>query len=222
MQKAFTLIESLVATVIFSVIAVASMVLIINSLHSYYTLNTLNELNNTASFAMDEILKDIQQSGTELKLVGQIFDPATGDTRSILVLPFTNQPDNSTGKPIWHGIIAYYPFKTDDGINQIRKYVYNQVLSADAFPLTVSVTGEGIDIFRQDSLLLCSFDRSEGYERALANYISESPVYSNVNFEDNDDTVSIRLFFEKAVTVIGGLSKRQVSLSLNSTAALRN
>jgi prepilin-type N-terminal cleavage/methylation domain-containing protein len=222
MQKAFTLIESLMATAIFSVIAVASLAIIMHSLYSSYTLKALDELNNTASFAMDEILKDIKQSGTELKMIGQIFDPAAGDVRSILVLPFTNQPEDSTGKPIWQGIIVYYPFKTDEGINQIRKYSYNQVLQTDAFPLTASVTGAGIDIFRQDSSLLCSFNRSDGHERALANYISDSPVHGNINFQDNDDTVSVRLFFNKAVAIMGGLSKRQVTLSLNSAAVLRN
>jgi prepilin-type N-terminal cleavage/methylation domain-containing protein len=222
MKKAFTLIESLIAIVIFSVIAAGALALIINSLHSYYTLSALNELNNTASFAMDEILKDIQQSNAELKLIDQVLDPATGDTRSILVLPFTNQLDNATGKPIWQGIIVYYPFTTDDGINQIRKYSYNQVLSTDNFPLTASITGSSINIYEKDSALLYSFSRLEGYERVLASYLSESPVHGNINFMDNNDTISIRLFFEKPVTGIGGLSKRQVSLGINSTAVLRN
>jgi prepilin-type N-terminal cleavage/methylation domain-containing protein len=222
MKKAFTLIESLIAIVIFSVIAAGALALIINSLHSYYTLSALNELNNTASFAMDEILKDIQQSNAELKLIDQVLDPATGDTRSILVLPFTNQLDNATGKPIWQGIIVYYPFTTDDGINQIRKYSYNQVLSTDNFPLTASITGSSINIYEKDSVLLYSFNRLEGYERVLASYLSESPVHGNINFMDNNDTISIRLFFEKPVTGIGGLSKRQVSLGINSTAVLRN
>lgn len=221
-KKALTLLEVMISIAIFSVIAAGTLAIVINSLHAYYTVSVLNELSNNASFAMDEIVRDIQRSGASVKLADKAIDPDTGQNRDILVLPFSNQADETTGRPIWQGIIVYYPFRTDEDINQIRKYVYDQGLESGVFPLSVSVTADNINVFDKNSALICSFSRQNDYERVLANYIAESPVHGNTNFIDSSDTVSVILFLQKQVASIGGLSQRQISVSLNSAAVSRN
>jgi prepilin-type N-terminal cleavage/methylation domain-containing protein len=221
-RKALTLLEIMISMAILSVIAAGTLAIVINSLHSYYTVSVLNELSNNASFAMDEIVRDIQSSGVSVKLAAKAIDPNTGQNRDILVLPFSNQANEITGRPIWHGIIVYYPFRTDEDIDQIRKYVHNQELEPGIFPLSASVTSNNINVFNKNSGLICSFSRENDYERALVNYISESPVHGNINFIDSDDSVSVILFLQKPVIAIGGLSHRQISVNLNSTAVSRN
>jgi prepilin-type N-terminal cleavage/methylation domain-containing protein len=226
-NRAFTLVEVMIAVSIFSVIAAGTLALVINSLYSFYTLKTLNELSNNACFAMDEIVKDIRETGLSEKLLDQITDPDTGNLHSILVLPFIEKQDrlidyDADDKPIWQGIVVYYPFMTDDGISQIRKYRYYQILDRDIFPLTASVTSDTISIFKRDALLLHSFNRANDHERALANHVSASPVQGHINFIEEDDAVLIMLYMQKPVTAIGGLSERLISASLNSRAVSRN
>ena len=222
-RNAFTLIEIMVAVAVISVLSIGILTVALRVLHAYYTVSTLNELNNNASFAIDEIIKDVHQSNIDMSLIAQILDPATGQLRDMLVLPFTSNADMTTGNPAWQGIIVYYPFMTVDNINQMRKYVYNGVVSSADFPLTASVTAGAINIFRNNLTLLASFDRSNGYEKVLANFISTAGPSGASTFIDNGDgTVFVRLFLQSPVTGIGGAVSRQVSLTLSSTVALRN
>ena len=161
-RNAFTLIEIMVVVAVISVLSVGILTVALRALHAYYTVSALNELNNNASFAMDEIIKDIHQSNMDMSLMTQVLDPTSGQLRDILVLPFANSADLATGSPLWQGVIAYYPFMTVDNINQMRKYVYNGPVLVTDFPLTASVTANAINIFRSNATMLTSFNRTDG------------------------------------------------------------
>jgi len=222
-KNAFTLIEIMVVVAIVSVVSAGILTVVIRSLHAYYTVSALNEINNNASFAIDEIIKDVRQSNIDMSLTDQIQDPITGQLRDILVLSFTNSPDAATGNPLWQGVIVYYPFMTLDNINQMRKYVYNGPVLAADFPLTASVTANSINIFRNNATLLVTFNRTGGHEKVLANFISTAgPAGASTFIDNGDGTISVILFLQKPVTGISGGANRQVSLALNSNIILRN
>ena len=76
-KKGFTVIEIMVAMSIISIISIGILSLTIAFLNSYYTLSGVNELNNNASFALDEILTDLQHtsfSKTRHKIINADYD----------------------------------------------------------------------------------------------------------------------------------------------------
>ena len=217
-KKGFTIIEIMVSVAIVSVVSVGMLAIIVRSMHGYYTLSALNELNNNASLAADEITKDILESDISLITIASISDPATGESHDILVFPALNGIDVN-GAPNWQNVIAYYPFRDALGIDQLRKYVYTDAsLTNNDFPLSAIVTATAINLSKQDSTSLVSFNRAAGQQRVLANFISTvsyAPIAST-------DTVFINLFLQKPVIGIPGASTRDVSFTLNSAATLRN
>jgi hypothetical protein len=92
----------MVVVAIISVISAGILVVAIRSLHAYYTVTVLNELSNNASFAMDEIIRDLRQG----RRVGD-------DGTSILV----HYPVDETDFPK----TEYYLSVSTDGIRQLRK-----------------------------------------------------------------------------------------------------
>ena len=179
-KKGFTLVEIMVVVAIISVISAGILTVAIRSLHAYYTLSALNELNNNASFAMDEIVRDLREAGiVEVNSDG-----------SMLICLLSKGHDETDFQAI-----IYYPFTTQDGIRQLRKYVYYNVDSE-------------IDL----SQLISSFDPTVTPERVLVNYILTE------EFKVVDNNVSIELFLQKNVAI----TQRIVDITLNSTATLRN
>lgn len=249
-ERGFTIIEIMVVVVIITVMVMSILGLTINLLNSYYTFAALNDLNNNASFAADELINDLRQADIDMITYLTVLDPATGENHDILVFPMTNGPDIS-GNTDWQGAIAYYPFTTVDGINQLRKYVHPDLfLSSADFPLTVSITAASINLSKQDGSVLVSFNRASGAQRVLANSISTEDANNNGALDANEDDaevslpmdnadgildtgidytitgtnniVSFKIFLQKPVTGIAGISARSVSFTLNSAATLRN
>lgn len=164
-QKGLTLIEIMIAVAIISVISAGILAVVIRSLHAYYTVTALNELSNNASFAMDEIVRDLRQG----RRVGD-------DGISILV----HYPIGETDFPK----TEYYLSVSNDGIRQLRKK-----------------------------------DIPTSEERVLANYIlSDISTIFDIFDTTNDNYVEIELPLSK----VSGITRRTVTFTLNSSAALRN
>jgi prepilin-type N-terminal cleavage/methylation domain-containing protein len=101
-RNAFTLIEIMISIAIISIISAGILAVVIRSLHAYYTVTALNELSNNASFAMDEIMRDLRQG----RRVGD-------DGTSILVYYPVDETDFLK--------TAYYLSVSADGIRQLHK-----------------------------------------------------------------------------------------------------
>ncbi len=216
-KSGFTLIEVMIVVGLLSLISAAIFTLLISSINSYYTLSAITDLSNSASFAADELADDLRQADSAMiTYISQIADPATGDSYDLIAFPVTNGFDIN-GNTNWQGACAYYPFQTTEGINQIRKYTCTDpsLMAAD-FPLTVNLTASNISLFKQDGSMLMSFNRTSGAQRVMANSIS------TVNYTITGSTVSMAFTLTKPVGAVSGAVQRNVSLTLNSAATLRN
>ena len=110
-KKGFTLIEVMIVVAVVSVISAGILTVSIRALDAYYTVSALNEITNNASFAIDEITKDISQSRRMFSNIRQLNDPAIGESRSIMILPVIGDLD-SNGSPVWTHAVVYYFFTT--------------------------------------------------------------------------------------------------------------
>jgi prepilin-type N-terminal cleavage/methylation domain-containing protein len=217
-KQGLTLIEIMVVVAIVSVISAGILMVAIRSLHAYYTVTALNELSNNASFAMDEIIRDLRESKLDTINIAQPQDPATGHWHDIIAFASARglyydsfdppidersfQYDSDTGKPLWISAIVYYPFTTQNGVMQLRKYVYyhpyklnegrREVLSDKDFSLYATVTAGNINLFiviKEEDVnsLLYVFDRANDAERVLANHISTEDANANRILDPNED-----------------------------------
>jgi hypothetical protein len=248
----------MVTVVILSIIIGAVLLTNIRSMQSYYTLSALNELSNNAWFGLNELTDELRETKAGTLRLSLIQDPATGMWHNIVVFASArgnpasgngNFHIDANGLPDWESAVIYYPFTTQDGINQLRRYIYyNSNLVENDFPLNAAVTAGTISITSQSGVSLAIIDRAQAAERTLVNHISTEDVNSNrlldanendreislpmdngdgqldtgIDYSVNGNMVLIKLFLQKPVSEIAGATQRRVSLTLNSAAVMRN
>lgn len=221
-KSGFTLVEIMLVIAIVSVISGGMLMVFIRSLHAYYTISTVNELNNSGSLAMDEIARDICQSNMISSFIGLRIDPITGLSRDIMILPVTTVSDPATGVVLWQEAVIYYPFRTADNIDQIRKYRVLGLFADADLPLGAIVTANTINISTNAGVAVAAVDRENGHEKILANFVSTNGPPGTNNFTPIGGSVNVTLFLQKPVTAIGGNADRDVSVQFNNVITWRN
>lgn len=280
-RKAHTLVEMMIVLVIFVILSGLVYLFYSKGRSTLEALDVQAQLTDNGKMAIEEITRDLTESAAGTITVdgtGTIpffTDPLDNQDHQILIFasargnpaalaedgvhvnPVTGLSTNdyvhlgSDYKPTWRSAIIYYPYVTNDGINQLRKYVdygsstgyYGSV--PNIFPLTlVNVTAGSISLTRGDETTLV-IQRNPGFVRA--NYISSEDDNNNglldaiendgnnnmpadnangvlergADFTLSGNVLKIRLFLSKSETTLSQ-GRRNLSVTLDGSARPRN
>lgn len=205
-----TLVESMIALVIFLLIFGAMFIVMVKSIDSFYIGDGHVYLGEEGSRAIEEMSRLLGESNVDVISFPVVSDPLTGKSFPMLMLPsargdpeadpptdsFHVSAESSTfAEPDWQSVVIYYPYQTD-GITQLRQYAIYDSDFSKGFPFSLGdITTGQIEIANSNEPSeVKTVQRNSG--RVIANYFN---INGNYQIQHSANLVIIDLPLKKQV-----------------------
>jgi len=211
--KGFTLIELMIVILIFSIMLGAAYSVLTMGRTSWQTGDIQIELQQEARNAMDQMVKELRESGRNtISNIYQFVDPINGEQHQAISFASgrgnPNDPAeddlhtnndyfhlDASGNPSWRSLIIYCIYQASGGQKQLRKYTDYYTMNysvANTFPFTfLGITGNQINLQSNNDVSI-NISRGPdipvgGNPRVLANYVETEDTNLNRNLDPNED-----------------------------------
>lgn len=227
----FTLVETMIALVVFVVLFGAMFIIMIKSIDSFYIGDGHVYLGEEGSRAIEEMSRLLGESNVDVISFPVESDPLTGGSFPMLMLPsargdpeadppadsFHVSVGTSTfAEPDWQSVVIYYPYQTD-GITQLRQYAIYDSDFSKRFPFSLSDITAGQISISNSAGEIRSVQRNSG--RVIANYFNINGSYQ---IQHSANLVIIDLPLKKQIRQVSRGAELFLDSNVRSAVTLKS
>lgn len=244
-RRGFTLMEMMIVVAIFMFIVTAMLWLFSGGKNSWNTQDIQSELYLNARKAMDEMTRELAESGRNTVTIQVFQDPINSEYHEAICFASGRGSDGvasedgshtnnnyvhwkASGNVDWRSAVIYCPYQTAEGIKQLRRYVdYGTSTTyygtTGIFSLTfVSITDTTITLLRGDSSTFTINRDTDPSMTILANYIDTEDTNNNNALDANERDGNVSAPVDNADLVLNtGVNYTLTSGRLSITFFLR-